>query len=52
MGGANGGHYTAFVKNTISGKWVHFNDIFCEDVNDEDTIVTESAYCLFYRMVQ
>ncbi len=26
MGGAGGGHYTAFCKNDTDGKWYEFND--------------------------
>ena len=51
IGGVQGGHYTAFVKNSMTNKWTLFNDTLCEEVEDEKRVVTSSAYCLFYRMV-
>uniref|UniRef100_A0A6C0HZ85 USP domain-containing protein n=1 Tax=viral metagenome TaxID=1070528 RepID=A0A6C0HZ85_9ZZZZ len=47
FGGVQGGHYTAFVKNS-QNKWLHFNDTNVENAN-ESQIVSNSAYCLFYR---
>ena len=47
-GNAFGGHYTAFVKNA-SGKWYLFNDTHVQEVADASKIVTNQAYCLFYR---
>ena len=46
-GSSLGGHYTAFVKNA-NGKWYHFNDTRIAEVKDSN-IVTNRAYCLFYR---
>ena len=43
-----GGHYTSFVKNA-SGIWVHYNDSNTNIIENIDQIVTDSAYCLFYR---
>ena len=48
LGGTLGGHYTSFVKNA-ENKWIHFDDERIEVVNDENTIITPNAYCLFYR---
>lgn len=42
-----GGHYTAFIKNA-NGKWYHYNDTIVEEVC-EDKLVSNRAYCLFYR---
>jgi ubiquitin C-terminal hydrolase len=46
-GGAHGGHYTAYVKNS-NGKWYDFNDTIVNEIS-EDTIITPRSYCLFYR---
>lgn len=46
-GSTMGGHYTSFVKNA-NGKWYHFNDTRVNEVKESD-IVTNRAYCLFYR---
>ncbi len=47
MGGVNGGHYTAFVKNA-NNNWYHFNDTNVSKIN-KGNIQSESAYCFFYR---
>jgi ubiquitin C-terminal hydrolase len=49
MGGVHGGHYTAFANNSKSGEWFHYNDTTVEHVPDRQTIVSPTAYCLFYR---
>jgi ubiquitin carboxyl-terminal hydrolase 8 len=46
-GGAQGGHYTAFIKNS-SGKWYEFNDTFVNEIN-EANVISPNSYCLFYR---
>lgn len=46
-GSVIGGHYTSFVKNA-NDKWYFFNDTSVKEVKDEK-IVTNNAYCLFYR---
>mgnify|MGYP001159965887 CR=1 FL=1 len=46
-GGSAGGHYTAFVKNA-NGKWYHFNDTNCNEVN-LGNLKSPLAYCFFYR---
>ena len=43
-----GGHYTAIVKNS-KNEWLHFNDTRV-NIIDESQIITNNAYCLFYRM--
>jgi ubiquitin C-terminal hydrolase len=48
MGNAFGGHYTAFVKNA-NGKWYHFNDTRVQEVPDASKVITNQAYCFFYR---
>ena len=49
MGGVQGGHYTAYVKNS-QNEWIHFNDTNV-DINEKsvNTIISPNAYCLFYR---
>jgi ubiquitin C-terminal hydrolase len=48
MGGTLGGHYTSFVKNA-ENKWIHFNDDKIELIENEASLITPNAYCLFYR---
>jgi ubiquitin C-terminal hydrolase len=47
LGGASGGHYTAYIKNA-NGKWYECNDTEVKEINSENIISTHS-YCLFYR---
>jgi len=47
-GGAQGGHYTAFVKNA-NGKWYVFNDVSVSEIS-ESNVVSPRAYCLFFRI--
>jgi ubiquitin carboxyl-terminal hydrolase 8 len=46
-GGAQGGHYTAYIKNA-NGKWYEFNDTFVKEINETD-VISPQSYCLFYR---
>ncbi len=51
-GGMSGGHYTAFVKESESGNWYHFNDTqvtYIPAAEVESRVVSPAAYCLFYR---
>lgn len=48
MGGCNGGHYTAYVKNA-NEQWVHYNDDRVSIIENISVIVSPMAYCLFYR---
>ncbi|CAG0917794.1 unnamed protein product [Notodromas monacha] len=43
-----GGHYTAYCKNSTDDKWYCFDDTKVS-VIDRNEIVTEDAYVLFYR---
>lgn len=47
-GGVMGGHYTAFIKNA-NNSWYHCNDTMVSPVALESSIVSQKAYCLFYR---
>ena len=46
-GGTLGGHYTAYIKNA-NGKWYIFNDTIVSEI-PETKVVTNNAYCFFYR---
>ncbi|CAD8190935.1 unnamed protein product [Paramecium octaurelia] len=48
FGGMGGGHYTAYAKNHENGKWYDFDDSQVSEIN-EDQIVSQSAYVLFYK---
>lgn len=47
-GGMGGGHYTAYGKNKMDGKWYYFDDSSVSSAS-EDQIVTKAAYVLFYQ---
>ena len=47
-GGPMGGHYTAFVKNSMN-EWIHANDHKVEREVSISQIISPKAYCLFYR---
>uniref|UniRef100_A0A3Q3R0Y4 Ubiquitin carboxyl-terminal hydrolase n=1 Tax=Monopterus albus TaxID=43700 RepID=A0A3Q3R0Y4_MONAL len=47
-GGMGGGHYTAYGKNKVDGKWYYFDDSSVSPAS-EDQIVTKAAYVLFYQ---
>ncbi|KOS43911.1 hypothetical protein ACN38_g5213, partial [Penicillium nordicum] len=49
MGGMGGGHYTAYIKDFVSGAWVYCNDTSAKTVTDMQSIITPGAYLLFYR---
>ncbi|PHH58810.1 hypothetical protein CDD81_4364 [Ophiocordyceps australis] len=48
-GGLGGGHYTAYAKNFMDGRWYSFNDSSVHAVSDAGSVVTSAAYLLFYR---
>uniref|UniRef100_A0AAX7TCQ7 Ubiquitin carboxyl-terminal hydrolase n=1 Tax=Astatotilapia calliptera TaxID=8154 RepID=A0AAX7TCQ7_ASTCA len=49
-GGMGGGHYTAYGKNKVDGKWYYFDDSSVSSAT-EDQIVTKAAYVLFYQRI-
>lgn len=49
MGGLGGGHYIAHCKNHLDDKWYCFNDDNVSYVNDNNDLINESAYVLFYE---
>ncbi|THC95400.1 hypothetical protein EYZ11_005124 [Aspergillus tanneri] len=48
-GGLGGGHYTAYAKNFMTGQWNEYNDSSVSRPMDPQSVVTSSAYLLFYR---
>ena len=49
FGGLNGGHYTAFVRNSHRNQWFCFDDVRVSAVdNVEKEVVSKAAYILFY----
>jgi ubiquitin carboxyl-terminal hydrolase 20/33 len=49
-GGAGGGHYVAFAKNSSHSSWFEFNDTKVRPVSP-DTVVNCEGYVLFYKRV-
>ena len=47
-GSVMGGHYTSFVKNA-DDKWIHYDDTNVQIVENPNDIISNMAYCLFYR---
>ena len=50
LGTMNGGHYTAYAKNPISGSWFDFDDTLVTKIAKEK-IVSKYGYVLFYRRI-
>lgn len=48
-GGLGGGHYTAYAKNFVDGKWYNYNDSSVSLVSDPQSVITSAAYLLFYK---
>jgi len=49
FGGLGGGHYTAYAMNAEFNRWFNFDDSHVTPVNNENDVVTQNAYVLFYR---
>jgi ubiquitin C-terminal hydrolase len=49
FGSLNGGHYTAYCKNSLDQEWYNFDDSSVSKVIDEQRVITPAAYLLFYR---
>jgi hypothetical protein len=47
-GGLGGGHYTAYAMND-GGVWCHYDDSRITENVDPKEVVSEAAYCLYYR---
>jgi len=48
FGGMGGGHYTAYAKNLVDGRWYNLDDSSVSPV-DSERVVTQAAYVLFYH---
>ena len=48
IGFCNIGHYYAYCKNINNNRWYNFDDNNIMEIG-EDELVTNNAYCLFYR---
>lgn len=48
MGSVNGGHYIAYCRSHVTGKWFEFDDKTVTEVSEERVSKVE-AYLLFYR---
>ena len=46
-GTLSSGHYTAFCKNPVDGRWYHYDDTTVQPIA-EDQLATAGAYMLFY----
>jgi ubiquitin carboxyl-terminal hydrolase 8 len=46
-GESQGGHYTAYIKNS-NQKWYHFDDTNVNEIS-ESQLITSKGYCYFYR---
>ena len=49
-GQMNGGHYTAFCKNHLDGKWYEFDDTNVTECKSHNELFSEDAYMLFYQL--
>ncbi|KAJ5742414.1 uncharacterized protein N7511_011433 [Penicillium nucicola] len=49
LGGLGGGHYTAYIKDFLSGEWNHCNDTHVRPVTQLSSMISSNAYLLFYR---
>jgi hypothetical protein len=47
-GSLNSGHYYAFCKNSLNGKWYKYDDAEVTEISDKD-VVSPYSYVLFYR---
>ncbi|XP_023649213.1 ubiquitin carboxyl-terminal hydrolase 43-like isoform X2 [Paramormyrops kingsleyae] len=47
-GGMHGGHYTAYCRNSVDGKWYRYDDS-AVDLLPEAEVCTRDAYILFYQ---
>ncbi|ELW53071.1 Ubiquitin carboxyl-terminal hydrolase 43 [Tupaia chinensis] len=47
-GSLQGGHYTAFCRNSLDGQWYSYDDSTVESLR-EDEVNTRGAYILFYQ---
>uniref|UniRef100_A0A8C3WWU3 ubiquitinyl hydrolase 1 n=1 Tax=Catagonus wagneri TaxID=51154 RepID=A0A8C3WWU3_9CETA len=48
QGSLQGGHYTAYCRNSLDGQWYSYDDSTVEPLL-EDEVITRGAYILFYQ---
>lgn len=49
FGGLGGGHYTAFAKNRLDGRWYDFDDSSVTPIEDIADLKRPAAYVLYYQ---
>lgn len=47
-----GGHYTSTIKSGNNPDWIEYNDEKCIVHKTDDKVITQNAYCLFYKIKQ
>jgi ubiquitin C-terminal hydrolase len=47
IGSLGGGHYTAYARSSVNGRWYNFDDNFTNEI-DPGKVVSKSAYILYY----
>ncbi|XP_036197489.1 ubiquitin carboxyl-terminal hydrolase 43 isoform X6 [Myotis myotis] len=47
-GSLQGGHYTAYCRNSLDGQWYSYDDSMVESLPEEE-VITRGAYILFYQ---
>ncbi|KAK1331672.1 hypothetical protein QTO34_009645 [Cnephaeus nilssonii] len=47
-GSLQGGHYTAYCRNSLDGQWYSYDDSMVEALPEEE-VITRGAYILFYQ---
>ncbi|CAL8350096.1 unnamed protein product [Merluccius merluccius] len=47
-GGLDGGHYTAYCKNTVKQRWYKFDDHEVSEMSTSTSVKSSAAYILFY----
>ena len=50
-GEMNGGHYTAYCKNHFTNSWFEFDDTRVSRCKNENEVISEGAYMLFYKKI-
>jgi len=50
FGNVGFGHYTAYGKSVTDDKWYQFDDSHVSPVRNDESVITNSAYSLFYRL--
>ena len=49
FGSLSFGHYTAYCKNPLSGKWYDYNDSSVSVLDSVDEVVSNASYVLYYK---